>query len=143
MDGPARAPAVRAAAAGSRAVRGDVEEARAVARDPLDAAARHGAEFVHAPSYGAPPATPNTSAPSRSTQSVGEPRQRGRLTSLEDLAAASVARKVACKLACKQVSFSMDALYQTENSDNPAETTPFPTSPSAACVQPIAPPAHP
>src|SRR5439155_22761578 len=76
VDGPARTPAVRAAAAGSRAVRGDVEEPRAVARDPLDAAARHGAEFVHAPSYGAPPATPNTSAPARSTQTAGEMPQR-------------------------------------------------------------------
>src|SRR5206468_10433245 len=79
MDGPARAPAVRAAAAGSRAVRGDVEEARAVARDPLDAAARHGAEFVHAPSYGAPPAVPQQQRPPpRSTQSAGEPSPRGR-----------------------------------------------------------------
>src|SRR4051812_49636282 len=80
VDGPARAPAVRAAAAGARAVRGDVEEPRAVGRDPLDAAARHGAEFVHAPSYGAPPAVPqHQRPPPPSTQSAGEPRARERL----------------------------------------------------------------
>jgi hypothetical protein len=74
VDGPARPAAIRAAAAGSRAARGDVEEPRAVRRDPLDAAARHGAEFVHAPSYGAPPAVPqHQRPPARSTQSAGEP----------------------------------------------------------------------
>ena len=60
VDRPARTPAIRAAAARSRAVRGDVEETRAVTRDPLDAAARHRTELVHAPSYGVRPATLQT-----------------------------------------------------------------------------------
>src|SRR4029450_13879475 len=57
---PARTPAIWAPATGPRAVRGDVEETRATTRDPLDAAARHRTELVHAPSYGVRPATLQT-----------------------------------------------------------------------------------
>ncbi len=52
VHGPARAPTVRTAAAGLCAVRGDIEDLRALARDPLDAAARHGKIVVHVPAMG-------------------------------------------------------------------------------------------
>lgn len=55
VHGPARTPAVRAAAAGPRAVRGGVEGIRTFARDPLDVATRHGTKLVHAPGGGTAP----------------------------------------------------------------------------------------
>src|SRR3954454_14533774 len=45
-------PAIRAAAAGSRALGGDGQKTRVLARDLFDAAARHRTELVHAPFYG-------------------------------------------------------------------------------------------
>src|SRR4051812_39229777 len=90
VDGPARAPAVRAATAGPRAVRQDVEETRVVARDPLDAATWHGTELVHAPPYRARPATLQTPVPaSRTTQSAGEPLPRGEVHSMTSSPAAA------------------------------------------------------
>src|SRR4051794_2368165 len=59
-------PAIRAAAAGPRALRGDGQKTRAVARDLFDAAARHRTELVHAPFYGVRCVTLQTSAPTRS-----------------------------------------------------------------------------
>src|SRR3954451_22319543 len=59
-------PAIRAAAAGSRAARGDVKDPRVVARELFDAAARHRTELVHAPFYGVRCVTLQTSAPTRS-----------------------------------------------------------------------------
>src|SRR4051812_48896309 len=44
--------AIRAATAGPRALGGDGQKARVVARDLFDAAARHRTELVHAPFYG-------------------------------------------------------------------------------------------
>src|SRR3954451_6364680 len=52
VDGPARMSAIRAAAAGSRALGGDGKKTRIVAHDQVDAAARHRTELVHAPFYG-------------------------------------------------------------------------------------------
>src|SRR3954468_24366035 len=59
-------PATRAAAAGSRAARGDVKDPRVVARDLFDAAARHRTELVHAPFYGVLCVTFQTLAPTSS-----------------------------------------------------------------------------
>src|SRR4051812_17620011 len=59
-------PAIRAAAAGPRALGGDGQKTRAVARDLFDAAARHRTELVHAPFYGVRCVTLQTSAPTRS-----------------------------------------------------------------------------
>src|SRR3954453_11509395 len=59
-------PALRAAAAGPRALGGDGQKTRAVARDLFDAAARHRTELVHAPFYGVRCVTLQTSAPTRS-----------------------------------------------------------------------------
>jgi hypothetical protein len=52
MHGPARASTARTTAAGPRAMRGDMEEVRAVTRDPLNAAAWHRKVVVHAPAMG-------------------------------------------------------------------------------------------
>ena len=52
VHGAARPPAIRAAPTGPGAARGDVEEVWAFARDPFDAAARHGTKFDRSPSYG-------------------------------------------------------------------------------------------
>src|SRR3712207_1363768 len=58
----------------------DVEEIRAVTRDLLDVAARHGTELVHAPSYGVlwvwPVTLETPCPPSQSTQSAREPLPR-------------------------------------------------------------------
>ena len=59
-------PAIRAATAGSRALRGDVEDTRVFARDLFDAAARHRTELVHAPFYGVRRTTCQTPAPNGS-----------------------------------------------------------------------------
>src|SRR3712207_2608872 len=59
-------PALRAAAAGPRALRGDGQKTRVLARDLFDAAARHRTELVHAPFYGVRCVTLQTSAPTRS-----------------------------------------------------------------------------
>src|SRR4051812_33202279 len=59
-------PAIRAAAAGPRALGGDGQKTRAVARDLFDAAARHRTELVHTPFYGVRCVTLQTSAPTRS-----------------------------------------------------------------------------
>src|SRR3954454_23332754 len=59
-------PALRAAAAGPRALGGDGQKTRAVARDLFDAAARHRTGLVHAPFYGVRCVTLQTSAPTRS-----------------------------------------------------------------------------
>src|SRR4051794_19609967 len=58
--------AIRAAAAGSRALRGDGQKTRVLARDPFDAAARHRTELVHTPFYGVRCVTLQTSAPTSS-----------------------------------------------------------------------------
>src|SRR4051812_27064954 len=58
--------ALRAAAAGSRALGGDGQKIRVLARDLFDAAARHRTELVHAPFYGVRCVTVQTSAPTRS-----------------------------------------------------------------------------
>ncbi len=52
VHGTARAPAIRAAAAGPDTAGGNVKQVGAVRRDRLDAAARHGTELVHALFYG-------------------------------------------------------------------------------------------
>ena len=59
MHGPARASTVRTSATELCAVRGDVDELRAVARDPLDAAAWHRKIVVHAPAMGMIPTANN------------------------------------------------------------------------------------
>ncbi len=83
VHGAARPPAVRAAPAGLGAARGDVEEVWAVARDPFDAAARHGTKFVHAPSYGVRRVTFQTSVPIRNgPRKARESQNRGVLIGL-------------------------------------------------------------
>src|SRR3954454_4891299 len=52
VNGPARISALRAAAAGSRALGGGGTDPRVLARDLFDAAARHRTELVHTPFYG-------------------------------------------------------------------------------------------
>src|SRR5437764_5693368 len=59
-------PALRAAAAGPRALGGDGQKIRALARDLFDAAARHRTELVHTPFYGVRCVILQTSAPTRS-----------------------------------------------------------------------------
>src|SRR5437764_10930972 len=59
-------PALRAAAAGPRALGGDGQKIRALARDLFDAAARHRTELVHTPFYGGRCVILQTSAPTRS-----------------------------------------------------------------------------
>src|SRR3954463_13568678 len=71
-------PATRAAAARSRAARGDVKDPRVVARDLFDAAARHRTELVHAPFYGVQSVTFQTLAPTSSIHAKG-----GRATAVE------------------------------------------------------------
>jgi hypothetical protein len=63
VNGPAGMSAIRAAAAGSRALGGDGQKTRVLARDLFDAAARHRTELVHAPFYGVRCITLQTSAP--------------------------------------------------------------------------------
>src|SRR5215218_2911245 len=63
--------AIRAAAAGPRALGGDGQKTRVVARDLFDAAARHRTELVHAPFYGVRCVTLQTSAPTRSIHAKG------------------------------------------------------------------------
>src|SRR3954466_8950605 len=71
-------PALRAAAAGSRALGGDGQKTRAVARDLFDAAARHRTELVHAPFYGVRCVILQTSAPTRSIHAKsGRARSEG------------------------------------------------------------------
>src|SRR4051812_27038148 len=64
-------PAIRAAAAGPRALRGDGQKTRVLARDLFDAAARHRTELVHAPFYGVRCVTLQTSAQTRSIHAKG------------------------------------------------------------------------
>src|SRR4051794_21112910 len=59
-------PAIRAAAAGPRALGGDGQKTRVLARDLFDAAARHRTELIHTPFYGGRCVTLQTSAPTRS-----------------------------------------------------------------------------
>src|SRR5215211_3406202 len=59
-------PALRAAPAGPRALGGDGQKTRVLARDLFDAAARHRTELVHTPFYGVRCVTLQTSAPTRS-----------------------------------------------------------------------------
>src|SRR4051812_19569920 len=59
-------PAIRAAAAGPRALGGDGQKTRVLARDLFDAAARHRTELVHALSYGVRCVILQTSASTRS-----------------------------------------------------------------------------
>src|SRR5215211_1775993 len=72
--------AIRAATAGSRALRGDGQKTRVVARDLFDAAARHRTELVHAPFYGVRCVTLQTSAPTSSIHAKG-----GRATLREEV----------------------------------------------------------
>src|SRR3954468_9081950 len=87
-------PAIRAAAAGPRAARGDVKDPRVVARDLFDAAARHRTELVHAPFYGVQCVTFQTPVPTGAIR--GRPIERAQIhskrTKLEHQAAARVAR---------------------------------------------------
>src|SRR5436190_16499794 len=59
-------PALRAATAGPRALGGDGQKTRVLARDQFDAAARHRTELVHTPFYGVRCVTLQTSAATRS-----------------------------------------------------------------------------
>src|SRR5215211_9522199 len=59
-------PALRAAPAGPRALGGDGQKTRALARDLFDASARHRTELVHTPFYGVRCVTLQTSAPTSS-----------------------------------------------------------------------------
>jgi hypothetical protein len=78
VNRPARLSAIRAAAAGSRALRGDGQKTRVVARDLFDAAARHRTELVHTPFYGVRCVTLQTSAPTRSIHAnCGRARKLG------------------------------------------------------------------
>jgi len=61
VHGTARVSAVRAAPARPGAVRGDMEEVRAIQRDRVNAAARHGRKLVHAVFYGSQGCNPQTS----------------------------------------------------------------------------------
>ena len=65
MHGTARAPTVRAMAARPGAACVNMEEIRAVRRDRLDAAARHGTKLVHAMFYGHDGRSPQTSVRNR------------------------------------------------------------------------------
>src|SRR4051812_33457456 len=73
-------PALRAAAAGPRALGGDGQKTRAVARDLFDAAARHRTELVHAPFYGVRCVILQTSAPTHSIHA-----KSGRAANLDTL----------------------------------------------------------
>src|SRR5436190_17879680 len=64
-------PALRAATAGPRALGGDGQKTRVLARDQFDAAARHRTELVHTPFYGVRCVTLQTSAPTRSIHANG------------------------------------------------------------------------
>lgn len=65
VHGTARVSAVRAAPARPGAVRGDMEEVRAIQRDRVNAAARHGRKLVHAVFCGNQGCNPQTSVPKR------------------------------------------------------------------------------
>src|SRR6185503_1215941 len=64
-------PALRAAAAGPRALGGDGQKIRALARDLFDAAARQRTELVHTPFYGARCVILQTSTLTRSIHAKG------------------------------------------------------------------------
>src|SRR4051812_5077912 len=78
-------PAIRAAAAGPRALGGDGQKTRAVARDLFDAAARHRTGLVHTPFYGVRCVTLQTSAPTSSIHAnCGRATPRGEAHLIEN-----------------------------------------------------------
>src|SRR3954447_18166810 len=89
-------PALRAAAAGPRALGGDGQKTRVLARDLFDAAARHRTELVHAPFYGVRCVTLQTSAPTRSIHA-----NCGRAALLVELKASGVQQRLGVPRLCR------------------------------------------
>src|SRR4051794_1712634 len=96
VNGPAGPSAIRAATAGSRALRGDGQKTRVLARDLFDAAARHRTELVHAPFYGVRCVTLQTSAQTRSIHA-----NCGRAALLVEFKASGVQQRLGVPRLCR------------------------------------------